>query len=100
MTTSRTGTARHKRMATQVLNAAQEAGIYMCPSCKQPLDYLNRRAPNGAQADEIIPYGITGETSTDPGDWQVLCATCNRSKGNRVAPSTSVTRQYPQSRAW
>ena len=99
MATSRTGTATHKRMVRIVKAEAQAQGITHCPGCRVELDYNDGTAPNGAQADEIVPFAITQATSTDPSDWQVLCRDCNRDKSDKTA-FTPKTVQYPHSRAW
>jgi len=100
MTTSRTGTAVHKRMVKIVLAEARSRGITNCPACNTELDYVNRTAPNGSHADEIVAFAVTGETNTDPNAWQVLCATCNQSKGAKGWDATNGEPPYPTSRAW
>lgn len=84
MVTSRTGTAIHKRMRKVTITRARRAGLTHCPSCGVELDYLVAQQPNSAEADEITPFAVTGRTSTDPGDWQVLCRLCNQRKGGRA----------------
>jgi len=100
MATSRTGTALHKRMVRTVMAEAQARGVTHCPACKVELDYVNRTAPNGAHADEIVPFAVRGETSSDPNDWQVLCATCNQSKGAKGWDATNGQAPYPTLIAW
>lgn len=100
MTTSRTGTAKHKRMVRIAKQEAQAAGITHCPACGVELDYVNCTAPNGAHADEIIAYQVRGYTSTDPTHWQVLCATCNQRKGNRSWAKTDDRPPFPLSGTW
>lgn len=100
MATSRTGTAAHKRMRTIVLAEAQARGVINCPGCRVELDYRDGRAPNGAQADEIVPFARAGETSSDPNDWQVLCAKCNQRKGDRGWIQTDDAPPFPLSREW
>jgi hypothetical protein len=99
-TTPRSATTVHKRMRRQLLARAQLDGITHCPRCRIELDYDNGQAPNGAQADEIIPFALTGITSANLEDWQVLCARCNQSKGASVAPRPSARELYPHSREW
>lgn len=100
MATSRTGTSVHKRMAREVTADAQARGITHCPSCGHELDYEDRRSTHGAQADETTPYAATGTTSTDPSQWQVLCAQCNQRKGARNWAGTDGDNPWPQSRQW
>jgi hypothetical protein len=78
---------------------AQAQGITHCPGCRVELDYSDGTQPNGAQADEIVPWAKTGVTSTDPRDWQVLCRTCNRTKSDKTAVTLPAIR-YPLSREW
>lgn len=87
-------------MADQCINEARAQGVTHCPNCGQELDYENRTRPNGAQADEIIAYAVTQRTSTELTDWQVLCATCNRSKGKKDWTNRSDEPQWPHSRVW
>ncbi len=100
--TPRSATTAHKRMRRIVLATAQAQGITHCPSCKVALDYVSRtRPPNAAEADEIIPFAVTGVTSQDPDDWQVLCRTCNARKGDKVASNGEAhANPYPHSRSW
>ena len=103
MATSRSATTEHKRMVKIVKARAQAQGITHCRSCDVELDYESRtRPPNAAEADEIIPFAITGVTSTDPDDWQVLCRKCNRAKSSKVAGNADENPQalYPWSRSW
>jgi len=89
-------------MRKVALATAQARGITHCPSCGVELDYESKdRPPNAAEADEIIPFAVTGETSTDPADWQVLCGTCNRKKGAQVGEQGAAWENpYPLSRNW
>ena len=102
MAASRSSTTVHKRMRRTVLGQAQAQGITHCPLCRVELDYTSKtRPPNAAEADERIPFAVTGKTSTDAADWQVLCGTCNRKKGDRVGTKGAAWENpYPLSRAW
>ena len=84
MTTSRSGTATHKRMRAKILAHAIENGILNCPTCGVELDFNVSRRPNSPEADEITPYVVRGYTSTNLEDWQVLCRQCNQRKGARL----------------
>lgn len=101
MATSRTGTAVHKRMRRIVIAEAKARGLTHCPPCGNELDYTDGKAPHGAQADEIVAYAHSGVTSTDPNDWQVLCAKCNQRKGKGFTRSDAPNVDpWPQSRPW
>ena len=54
--TSRTGTARWKRVRAQALKQAIENGVHNCPICGVGLDYEYTRRPNSAEVDHVIPY--------------------------------------------
>lgn len=96
MATSRSGTTVHKRMVAQTIAAAKAQGVTHC-GCGVELDYENRTARNGAHADEIVPYAVTGETSTDPDNWRVLCATCNQKRGAGAWKPYGDENPYPLS---
>ena len=49
----------------------------MCPHCGRHCDY------NQMEGDHIVPYSKGGKT--DYSNLQMLCAPCNRSKGNRYS---------------
>ena len=102
MATPRTATTKHKRMRRQCLARDKSAGITHCPICGTELDYETpERKPNKAEADEIVPYALTGTTSTDPDDWQTICAQCNQRKGSKVTPTRDENvNLFPHSRAW
>lgn len=88
MATSRTGTAEWLNVSALVLREAQGNGQTRCIYCPAILDYENRRAPNGAQVDHIIPHSRGG--SDHPSNLIVCCRTCNISKGNRSAPKSKT----------
>lgn len=101
MATSRTGTSQWINVSRKVLRDAQDQGVTQCPYCRTTLDYKQRRAPNGAQVDHIIPHS-RGGTDT-PQNLTICCRTCNISKGNRPAPKTQTilkTKPLWTSRRW
>jgi len=100
--TPRSATTAHKRMRRTVLAQAQASGITHCPTCRVELDYTSKtRPPNAAEADERVPFAVSGVTSTDPDDWQVLCGTCNRKKGANVGVKGEAwANPYPLSKSW
>lgn len=107
MATPRTATATHKRMRRRTLERDRAAGVTHCPGypghpCGVPLDYdTPQRVPNKAEADEIVPFAMTGTTSTNPDDWQTLCARCNQSKGSRShATRRDDVDQFPLAAQW
>lgn len=88
MATSRTGTTEWFNISRQVLRDAQDRGQTQCIYCPVTLDYINRRAPNGAQVDHIKADANGGPT--DYHNLQVCCARCNQSKSNRPAPKSKT----------
>lgn len=105
MATPRSATTVHKRMRTRTLNRDKRAGLTHCPipGCGRELNYEtpDRSDPAKAEADEIIPWSTTRETSTDPDDWRTICAHCNQSRGNRDLVPVEVTANlFPWSQSW
>lgn len=101
MATSRTGTTEWFNISRQVLRDAQDRGQTQCIYCPVTLDYINRRAPNGAQVDHIVPHNKGG--SDHPSNLLVCCRTCNISKGNRAAPKPKTVMAHTPlktSRKW
>lgn len=91
MTTSRTGTASHKRFRRDVLRAGQQAGITHCPLCNVMLDYDEGRKPNSAEPDHIVPHALGGYDHVDNG--RVICRRCNQRRGDKMdaAPTGRIT---------
>ena len=89
MTTSRTGTASHKRWRKRVLSEGEATNITHCPLCNVPLDYRIGKKPNSAEPDHILPAHYGGRNEVDNG--RVLCRQCNqrRGKGDRKARETA-----------
>lgn len=101
-TTPRSATTTHKRMRARTLARDRAAGITHCPSCKVELDYdTKQRVPHKAEADEIVPFAMTGVTSTNPDDWQTLCARCNQRKGAKTQTPQQESQELDlHSRVW
>lgn len=99
MATSRTGTAKWKRVRAAALQQAQADGITRCPACRTHLDYERGQQPNSAEADHITPHSLGGQDTIE--NVRVLCRHCNQSRGNgkpkrvraapkRVEPDTRI----------
>lgn len=103
MATSRTGTTRWLKVADQAIREAQASGLTHCPvtGCGQPLDYVDRKAPNGAQVDHVVAHKWGGEDRIE--NAQVMCATCNRKKGAKMPESMVREEQseaFPLAAIW
>lgn len=79
MATSRTGTAKWKRVRAAALDAALEAGMTDCPSCGIPLDWTRSRRPNSPEADHKVPYAKGGRDEVS--NVRVICRRCNQQRG-------------------
>nr|DAY94735.1 MAG TPA: HNH endonuclease [Caudoviricetes sp.] len=80
MTTSRTGTAKWKRVAAQAKRNAQANGQTNCPLCHTTLNYERGYTPASAEADHIIAYSLGGTDTLD--NVRIICRHCNQSRGN------------------
>lgn len=88
MATSRTGTARWKKLVASARWLAQQAGQERCPYCGVVLDYVTSKLPNSAEGDHIVPHASGGIDTIE--NVEIICRRCNQSKGNRPQPRTIV----------
>ena len=97
--TSRTGTAKWRRVRRTVLAQAFSEGRTQCPYCGTQMDFERSGYPNSAEVDHIIPHSLGGEDSVE--NSVAACRWCNQSRGNgtskrvravptRVVPTTRV----------
>ena len=96
--TSRTGTAKWKRVRAQAIKQAIDNGVHNCTICGVGLDYEYSRRPNSAEVDHVIPYSKGGTDTL--GNTTVICRWCNQRKGNgrnltvpqpkTIEPGTSI----------
>lgn len=101
MSTSRTGTAQWKKVRKRALHLAQAQGVERCPYCRTFLDYLVSLTPASAEVDHIVPHSKGGQDVL--ANCNVICRTCNISKGNRPAPKAATTlaaKPLKTSRRW
>jgi 5-methylcytosine-specific restriction protein A len=89
MSTSRTGTAQHKRWRTAVLKRDRDNGVERCPLCGVALDFEHGKQPNSAEADHIIPHKWGGQSTLDNG--RTICRHCNQSRGAKLTPRDPPT---------
>ena len=101
MATSRTGTAVWKRVSARAIKQAQSDGLTHCPvpRCGIELDYLNRKAPNGASVDHVLAHTNGGADHID--NTQVICVACNSRKGKGVnTVEAEHVNLFPHSCVW
>lgn len=100
MTTSRTGTASHKRWRKLVLQAGQDAGVTHCPmpSCGVLLNYDQGKQPNSAEPDHILPVYYGGMNDIDNG--RVICRNCNQSRGKGDRKEREAPKAVTASPIW
>jgi 5-methylcytosine-specific restriction protein A len=103
MVTSRTGTAKWRRIRKHVIGEARAAGITHCPgydniACGRELDYETYGQPNSVEVDHIIPHADGGEDSYE--NARVLCFTCNRTRGRGQTAQVPPTEQFPIDPDW
>lgn len=103
MVSSRTGSAKWKRIRRVVINEARNAGITHCPGyeghpCGRPLDYETFRESDSVEADHIVPYSAGGEDSIE--NARVLCYSCNRSRGAGSTPAVPEIGEFPLDGVW
>lgn len=89
MVTSRTGTAKWKRVVAFVKAEAQEQGLTHCPRCHTWLDWERSRQPNSPEVDHIIPHHQGGQDSVQ--NARVICRHCNQSLGGKQGRAKQVT---------
>ena len=100
---SRTGSAKWKRIRSIVINEARNAGIDHCPGyeghpCNRPLDYESVGEPDSVEADHIISHAAGGVDSVE--NARILCRACNRSRGAGVRPEVPAIASFPLDAAW
>jgi len=97
MTTSRTGTASHRKWREHALTEAKNNGQTHCPLCGTRLNYTTTRQPNSAEPDHITPYAHGGTNTPD--NARIICRQCNQRRGahttrhhtDTLQPSTTTT---------
>lgn len=81
MATSRTGTTRWMKVRDERRRIALEQGIYHCPICRVPLDWMYSGRPNSVEVDHITPHTQGGRDEIE--NTRVICRRCNQSLGGR-----------------
>lgn len=83
MSTSRTGTASWKKLVRAKRYAKQQEHVPRCPRCRVALRFDVPNQPCSAELDHLVPASHGGEDTWE--NTEIVCHTCNRSKGNRLA---------------
>ena len=89
--TNRTASASHRRWRQRLITQAQQQGQTTCPLCGVTITWDTHDLPTSPEADHITPVSRGGLNTLDNG--QIICRTCNRSKGNRTQPNIKLQQQ-------
>ncbi|AII29081.1 HNH endonuclease [Propionibacterium phage PHL082M03] len=89
--TNRTASASHRRWRQRLITQAQQQGQTECPLCGATITWGTHDLPTSPEADHITPVSRGGLNTLDNG--QIICRTCNRSKGNRSEPNIKFQQQ-------
>lgn len=89
--TNRTASASHRRWRQRLITQARQQGQTECPLCGATITWDTHQLPTSPEADHITPVSRGGLNTLDNG--QIICRTCNRSKGNRTQPNIKLQQQ-------
>jgi len=89
--TNRTASQAHRRWRARLITQARQQGQTECPLCGATITWDTHDLPTSPEADHITPVSRGGLNTLDNG--QIICRTCNRSKGNRSEPNISFQQQ-------
>ena len=92
MATSRTGTARWKRVVKEARARAVEQGLTRCPLCRVWLDWDHSLRPASPEVDHIIPHALGGKDELDA--TRIICRKCNQQLGGAISrkkPKPNIT---------
>ena len=81
MATSRTGTTRWMKVRDERRRIALEEGVFHCPLCRVPLDWMYPGRPNSVEVDHILAHSKGGKDEIE--NTRILCRRCNASLGGR-----------------
>lgn len=97
MATSRTGTSAWKNLRKRAIRRAHNNGVTHCRYCKIKLNFDMAQTPASAEVDHIVPAALGGLDTLD--NAQVICRSCNGSKGSRQTPK-AIYIKVKTSRRW
>ncbi|AFT97638.1 HNH endonuclease [Propionibacterium phage P104A] len=89
--TNRTASQAHRRWRARLITQARQQGQTECPLCGATITWNTHDLPTSPEADHITPVSRGGLNTLDNG--QIICRTCNRSKGNRSEPNIKFQQQ-------
>uniref|UniRef100_A0AB39CF30 HNH endonuclease n=1 Tax=Cutibacterium phage vB_CacS-HV1 TaxID=3236917 RepID=A0AB39CF30_9CAUD len=89
--TNRTASSAHRRWRQRLITQARQQGQTTCPLCGATITWNTYQLPTSPEADHITPVSRGGLNTLDNG--QIICRTCNRSKGNRTQPNIKLQQQ-------
>lgn len=89
--TNRTASSAHRRWRQRLITQARQQGQTECPLCGAEIAWDTHDLPTSPEADHITPVSRGGLNTLDNG--QIICRTCNRSKGNRSEPNIKFQQQ-------
>ncbi|MCP9345450.1 HNH endonuclease [Cutibacterium acnes] len=89
--TNRTASQAHRRWRARLITQARKQGQTECPLCGAQIAWDTHDLPTSPEADHITPVSRGGLNTLDNG--QIICRTCNRSKGNRSEPNIKFQQQ-------
>lgn len=92
MATSRTGTAKWKRVRARAIQQAQAEGITRCPLCGRWLDWNHSLQPSSVEVDHITPWAKGG--ADDIENVRVICRDCNQRRGARDGKAKCVVKTH------
>ena len=94
MATSRTGTAKWKRIRTQALRHAHNTGVTHCSLCRTPLDWTRSKTPASPEPDHIIEHTNGGTDTLD--NLRIICRQCNQRRGGKLGRQKQLTKHKPR----
>lgn len=99
MATSRTGTAKWKRVVQAV--RYRDRHLVNCPVCGVWLDWERSRRPNSPEVDHILPHSRGGTDTV--GNARIICRRCNQRLGAKTGkhePPKVVTVDLDEMDRW
>lgn len=90
MATSRTGTAKWKRLRTQAIRQARRNGQTHCPLCRTEIQWDTHGEPFSPEADHIVEKARGGADALE--NIRIICRHCNGTRGGHVGRARKAQR--------